>query len=57
MTFVYLRFTSPECATGGMGTKADCIFCKIVRKEAPAHVVCGRRTLVFMDIFRCRRTR
>jgi histidine triad (HIT) family protein len=30
----------------------DCIFCKIVRKEAPAHVVCeDARTLVFMDIF------
>jgi len=30
----------------------DCIFCKIVRGEAPAHVVCeDERTLVFMDIF------
>ncbi len=30
----------------------DCVFCKIVRKEAPAHVVCeDARTLVFMDIF------
>ena len=30
----------------------DCIFCKIVRKEAPAHVVCeDARTLAFMDIF------
>jgi histidine triad (HIT) family protein len=29
-----------------------CIFCKIVRKEAPAHVVCeDERTLAFMDIF------
>ena len=34
-----------------MGSE-DCIFCKIVRKEAPAHVVCeDERTLVFMDIF------
>jgi histidine triad (HIT) family protein len=34
-----------------VGTE-DCIFCKIVRKEAPAHVVCeDARTLVFMDIF------
>jgi histidine triad (HIT) family protein len=31
---------------------ADCIFCQIVRGEAPAHVVCeDERTLVFMDIF------
>ena len=31
---------------------SDCIFCKIVRREAPAHVVCeDERTLVFMDIF------
>jgi histidine triad (HIT) family protein len=31
---------------------AGCIFCKIVRKQAPAHVVCeDERTLVFMDIF------
>jgi histidine triad (HIT) family protein len=30
----------------------DCIFCKIVRREAPAHIVCeDERTLVFMDIF------
>jgi histidine triad (HIT) family protein len=30
----------------------DCIFCRIVRREAPAHVVCeDERTLVFMDIF------
>jgi histidine triad (HIT) family protein len=30
----------------------DCIFCKIVRGEAPAHVVCeDERTLTFMDIF------
>jgi histidine triad (HIT) family protein len=29
-----------------------CIFCKIVRKEAPAHVVYeDARTLAFMDIF------
>ena len=29
-----------------------CIFCKIVRKEAPAHVVFeDERTLAFMDIF------
>ena len=34
-----------------MGSE-DCIFCKIVRKEAPAHVVCeDERTLAFMDIF------
>ena len=32
--------------------RADCIFCRIVRKEAPAHVVCeDARTLVFLDIF------
>jgi histidine triad (HIT) family protein len=32
--------------------ESDCIFCKIVRREAPAHVVCeDERTLVFMDIF------
>ena len=30
----------------------DCIFCKIVRKAAPAYVVCeDDRTLAFMDIF------
>ena len=30
----------------------DCIFCKIVRGEAPSHRVCeDERTLVFMDIF------
>ena len=30
----------------------SCIFCKIVRKEAPAHVVFeDERTLAFMDIF------
>jgi len=35
-----------------MATKPDCIFCKIVRGEAPAHRVCeDERTLVFMDIF------
>jgi histidine triad (HIT) family protein len=35
-----------------VASQADCIFCKIVRKEAPAHVVCeDARTLVFMDIF------
>ena len=35
-----------------MATRDDCIFCKIVRREAPAHVVCeDERTLVFMDIF------
>jgi histidine triad (HIT) family protein len=32
--------------------REDCIFCKIVRKEAPAHVVYeDARTLAFMDIF------
>jgi histidine triad (HIT) family protein len=31
---------------------ADCIFCRIVRREAPAHVVFeDQRTLAFMDIF------
>ena len=31
---------------------ADCIFCRIVRREAPAHVVFeDTRTLAFMDIF------
>jgi len=31
---------------------SNCIFCKIVRKEAAAHAVCeDERTLVFMDIF------
>ena len=35
-----------------MTTDPDCIFCKIVRREAPAHVVCeDERTLAFMDIF------
>src|SRR5262249_33980288 len=35
-----------------MATKPDCIFCKIVRGEAPAHRVWeDERTLVFMDIF------
>ena len=30
----------------------ECIFCRIVRREAPAHVVCeDERTLVFLDIF------
>jgi histidine triad (HIT) family protein len=30
----------------------DCIFCKIVAGQAPAHVVCeDERTLVFMDLF------
>jgi histidine triad (HIT) family protein len=33
-------------------SKPDCIFCQIVHKQAPAHVVCEEeRTLVFMDIF------
>lgn len=33
-------------------TPEQCIFCKIVRKEAPAHVVTeDARTLVFMDLF------
>ncbi len=32
--------------------RETCIFCKIVRKEAPAHVVWeDERTLAFMDIF------
>ena len=32
--------------------RPDCIFCQIVRVQAPAHVVHeGDRTLVFMDIF------
>jgi len=32
--------------------RPDCIFCRIVRKEAPAYVVSeDERTLVFMDIF------
>ena len=35
-----------------MNRKPDCIFCQIVHKQAPAHVVCeDDRTLVFMDIF------
>ena len=35
-----------------MASKPDCIFCKIVRGEAPAHRVCeDERTLAFMDIF------
>ena len=35
-----------------MNDKPDCIFCQIVDKRAPAHVVCeDDRTLVFMDIF------
>ena len=35
-----------------MQTEPDCIFCKIVRGEAPAHVVWeDERTLAFMDIF------
>lgn len=35
-----------------MNARPDCIFCKIVRQEAPAHVVCeDTRVLVFMDIF------
>ena len=35
-----------------MSTRPDCIFCKIVRGEAPAHRVCeDERTLAFMDIF------
>jgi histidine triad (HIT) family protein len=33
-------------------SKPDCIFCQIVHKTAPAHVVCeDERTLVFMDLF------
>jgi histidine triad (HIT) family protein len=33
------------------GEGLDCIFCRIVRREAPAHIVCeDERTLVFMDI-------
>jgi histidine triad (HIT) family protein len=33
------------------GTDRDCIFCRIVRGDAPAHVVCDdERTLTFMDI-------
>jgi histidine triad (HIT) family protein len=32
--------------------RRQCIFCKIVRGEAPAHVVCqDELTLAFMDIF------
>ena len=35
-----------------MKSKPDCIFCQIVHKTAPAHVVCeDERTLVFMDLF------
>jgi histidine triad (HIT) family protein len=35
-----------------MSGTTDCIFCKIVSGEAPAHVVCeDERTLAFMDIF------
>ena len=35
-----------------MVSKPDCIFCRIVRGEAPSHRVCeDERTLVFMDIF------
>jgi len=35
-----------------MSTRADCIFCKIARGEAPAHRVYeDERTLAFMDIF------
>src|SRR5258705_9933571 len=35
-----------------MATQPDCIFCRIVRGEAPAHRVCeDERTLAFMDIF------
>jgi histidine triad (HIT) family protein len=33
-------------------TPDDCVFCKIVSGEAPAHRVCeDERTLAFMDIF------
>ena len=33
-------------------SRPDCIFCKIVRGEAPSHRVCeDERTIVFMDIF------
>jgi len=33
-------------------SRPDCIFCKIVRGEAPSHLVCeDARTIVFMDIF------
>jgi len=35
-----------------MSASASCIFCKIVRGEAPAHRVCeDAHTIVFMDIF------
>ncbi len=35
-----------------MSTRADCIFCKIVRGEAPSHRICeDERTIAFMDIF------
>jgi histidine triad (HIT) family protein len=35
-----------------VNSKPDCIFCRIVRGDAPAHVVCeDERTLVFMDLF------
>ena len=33
-------------------SESDCIFCKIVRKEAPASIVAeDEQTLVFMDLF------
>jgi histidine triad (HIT) family protein len=35
-----------------LSTRPDCIFCKIVRGEAPSHRVCeDERTIAFMDIF------
>jgi histidine triad (HIT) family protein len=35
-----------------MATRPDCIFCEIVRGEAPSHRVCeDERTIAFMDIF------
>lgn len=33
-------------------SNTDCIFCRIVRREAPAHIIHeDERTLVFLDIF------
>jgi histidine triad (HIT) family protein len=43
--------TSPKVMGEPMQQASDCVFCKIVRGEAPAHRICeDDRTIVFMDL-------
>jgi histidine triad (HIT) family protein len=43
--------TVPKVMGDSIQRESDCVFCKIVRGEAPAHRICeDDRTIVFMDI-------